>query len=152
MSRKRARPLSVLVVVSTLAASWPSSARAQAADPDPWFGKDKALHFGISAGIASVLYAGAATQFDARYPPLLIAGGTTLAIGAGKELYDLSGHGDPSWRDFTWDVIGTVVGLGVAWGIDLLVRGVSDSHPLVGSPRATGATGASTSSGLVLVF
>ncbi len=151
----RARPLAVVAVVCTLGSAWPSTSRAQTADPDPWFGKDKALHFSISAGIAGVLYAGAATQFEARYPPLLLAGGATLAIGAGKELYDLSGHGDPSWKDFTWDVIGTFVGLGLAWGIDLLVRGVSDAHPLFGSPRATGASGASsatTASGIVLVF
>ena len=32
-------------------------ARASAADPDPWLGPDKALHFGISAGLAGGGYA-----------------------------------------------------------------------------------------------
>jgi len=131
-----ARPL-FLAAVLLVGGSSPRLARAQSADPDPWFAKDKALHFGISAGIASVVYAGSATQFDARWPSLVIGGSVTIAIGAGKELWDLSGHGDPSWRDFTWDVIGTVVGLGLAWGIDLLVRGVGDRHPLFAAPRAT---------------
>ena len=69
-------------------------------------------------------------------PPLVIGGSVTIAIGAGKELYDMTGHGDPSWRDFTWDVIGTIVGLGLAWGVDMLVRGVGDRHPPLGEPHA----------------
>jgi putative lipoprotein len=141
---RRKRATFALVCACALVAS--PQARAQVADADPWFGKDKALHFGISAGIAGVMYAGAATQLDARYKSLLVAGGVTIAIGAGKELYDLSGHGDPSWRDFTWDVIGTIVGLGVAWGIDLLVRGTGDAHPPLAAPRTT------TAQGVVLVF
>ena len=112
------------------------SNRAHAADQDPWFGPDKALHFGVSAGLAGGLYAVSATQFESRTPPLLIGAGATLAIGAGKELADMAGLGDPSWKDFAWDAIGTVVGLGVAYGVDLLARGVSDRHPALGTPRS----------------
>ncbi|WP_394822016.1 YfiM family protein [Pendulispora albinea] len=114
----------------------PSSARAEAAsDPDPWFGRDKVLHFSVAALIASGTYTLAATQFEARYPPLLLGAGTTLVLGAAKEAYDGLGHGTPSWKDFTWDVIGAVVGLGVAWGLDLVIRGISDEHPLFSAPH-----------------
>ncbi len=107
---------------------------ARAADPDPWIAKDKALHFGVSAGIAGATYAAGAAIFDARGHALLLGGGVTLAIGAGKELVDLAGYGDPSWKDFAADVAGTIVGLGLAWALDLAVRGVGDEHPLVGPP------------------
>ena len=106
-------------------------------DPDPWLGRDKALHFGISAAIAGSTYAVAATQLEPRYQPLILGGGVALTIGAGKELADMLGLGDPSWKDFAWDAIGTVTGLVVAWGIDLLVRGASAAHPLFGPPHAS---------------
>lgn len=112
--------------------SFPTSARA---DDDPWFGRDKALHFTASAAIAGGAYAIAATQFDARTPPLLIGGGVALAVGAAKEGADALGLGTPSWKDFAWDVAGTLVGLGVAWGLDLLIRGVSPEHPWLGAPH-----------------
>lgn len=104
------------------------------ADEDPWFGPDKALHFSVSAGLSSITYGVAATQYDARYPPLLWGAGVSLTLGVGKELYDLTGRGDPSWKDLTWDVLGTAAGLLLAWSIDLVVRGVSPRHPLLASP------------------
>lgn len=105
------------------------------ADPDPWIAKDKALHFGVSAGIAAGSYAVSASFFEARGHALLTAGGVTLAIGACKELADLAGYGDPSWKDFVADIAGTAVGLAIAWSIDLLVRGVGDEHPLFVLPK-----------------
>ena len=56
-------------------------------------------------------------------PPLLAAMGAvavTVALGAGliKEAWDLSGHGDASWRDLTWDVVGTTTGVLLAYAID----------------------------------
>ncbi len=110
---------------------------ARAADPDPWIARDKALHFSVSAAIAGTTYAVAATQFEARYPPLLVGGGVALAAGIGKETLDLMGWGQPSWKDFAWDVAGTVVGLGVAWSLDLLIRGVSARHPAFGAPEGS---------------
>lgn len=110
-------------------------ARADAADPDPWLGKDKALHFGVSSVIAAGSYTAGTIVFDARCHALLAAGGFTLAVGAGKELLDLAGYGDPSWKDFLADVVGTVAGLAVAWSIDLLIRGVGDEHPLFRAPH-----------------
>jgi putative lipoprotein len=109
---------------------------ANAADPDPWLAKDKALHFGVSAAIAGGSYVPAAALFEARGHALLVAGGVALAAGVGKEVLDFTGYGTPSWKDLTADVAGTIVGLALAWSIDLLVRGVSDEHPLFRAPNA----------------
>ncbi len=126
-----------LVPAGLLAAALLSSAAASAQDADPWFSRDKALHFDVSAGIAAAGYGvSAGWLVDARWKALAIGGGLALAAGAGKELLDAT-HvlgGDPSWRDFTWDVIGTVAGLAIAWGVDLLLGGVSPQQPLLGSP------------------
>ena len=95
-----------------------SEARAQQQDTDPWFGHDKALHFAASASIAAIAYGGAALKTDDR--PTRVAAAVTIALGAGvlKETWDLTGHGDASWRDLTWDVIGTTTGVLVAVAID----------------------------------
>jgi putative lipoprotein len=122
---------------------------AEASDPDPWFGRDKALHFGVSGLIASGSYAVSAAIFDARGHALLTAGGVSLAAGAGKELLDWAGYGDPSWKDFAADVAGTLVGLAVAWSVDLLVRGTGSDHPLFAAPAESAGA---ISSGLRLSF
>jgi putative lipoprotein len=98
-------------------------ARAQAQDDDPWFGRDKALHFSFSAALAGAGYGGAAllTEREDRRWRLLAGAGVALCAGIGKELYDLSGHGDASARDLAWDAIGTATGLLVAWTIDRLL-------------------------------
>jgi uncharacterized protein YfiM (DUF2279 family) len=124
-----------------------SSPAAQAMDNDPWIARDKALHLDASAGIAALSYAlSAGWVVDARWKALVVGGGITLAAGAGKELLDAT-HvlgGDPSWRDFAWDAIGTVAGLAVAWGVDLLLGGVSDGRPALGSPMPASWQGALT--------
>jgi putative lipoprotein len=113
----------VLVVVLALLA--PVGGSAHAADPDPWFGSDKALHFSLSAGIAAGGYAVAAQLTDDRRWRLASGAGLAIAAGAGKELLDRYDGGDSSWRDFTWDVIGTATGVGIAWLIDRLVDGAA---------------------------
>jgi len=67
---------------------------------------------------------------------------TLLAAAAaiGKETLDLAGYGDPSWKDLAWDGVGMVAGLAVAWGVDLIARGVSEKHPLILAPRITPQT------------
>jgi putative lipoprotein len=99
-----------------------SPASALSSDDDPWFGRDKALHFGVSAAIASTGYAIGTAVFEQRWKAAALGGGLAVGAGAGKELVDLAGYGDPSWRDFTWDLVGTAVGLGLAFAIDSLVR------------------------------
>src|SRR5262249_61081849 len=110
------------------------SNEARADDSDPWFGRDKFNHFVVTSAIASETYLVAAAHVKARGWALVIAGGTSLAIGGAKEAWDLAGHGDASWRDLTWDLIGTAAGLGLAWGLDLAIRGVDDEHPLLRAP------------------
>jgi putative lipoprotein len=91
------------------------------ADDDPWLGKDKALHFASSASLAVGGYGfGVVTQRD-RPTSLLFGGGFAFGFGVAKETWDLMGHGDPSWKDLTWDAIGTVAGLATAWVLDVLV-------------------------------
>jgi len=137
MGRARLVLFSGLVLVAVATAA-PSASAQSAPDPDPWFARDKALHFDASAGIAAAGYGIAAGWVfpDARWKALAFGGGLALAAGAGKELIDAT-HvlgGDPSWKDFTWDVIGTVAGLAIAWGVDLLLGGVSAQRPLFSAP------------------
>jgi putative lipoprotein len=110
-----------VVVGSTLLAR-----SAAASEADPWFGQDKFLHFGVSVGLAAGGYGVSSLVLDRPWQRALAGGSFSLALGAGKELYDLSGHGDPSWRDFTWDVAGTAVGLGIALLVDAALA--SDSR------------------------
>ena len=119
----------VMMVGFLVAILTPQPARAD--DADPWFGRDKALHFSASAVIASGGYGLSRLAFDDRRPCLLIGGGLAAAAGIGKELYDLSGHGDASFRDLTWDAIGTATGLLVAWLVDRSLHALTTpSSPL----------------------
>ncbi len=74
---------------------------------DAWFGRDKFLHFAASAVVQGAAYAvfrrAARCAVAAERASLM-----TVAVGAGKELYDWrhpATH-DASWRDFTWDLVG----------------------------------------------
>ena len=136
MRRLPALP-ALLLAVAVLAASAPAAAQQAAPDPDPWFARDKAWHFDACLGISALTYALATWKVtDSRGVGLAIAGGTTLVIGAAKEGADALGLGDPSWRDLAWDAIGAVAGLAIAWGVDLLLGGVSAEHPAFASPAA----------------
>ncbi len=108
--------LAGLALSMTLA---PATARGQQADPpDPWFGRDKALHFAASASLAMIGYGGASLATDDRPTRIVVAASFALAAGLLKEARDLGGHGDASWRDLTWDVVGTTTGVLLAYAID----------------------------------
>jgi len=94
---------------------------AFASDPDPWFGPDKALHFGLSVALSAGGYAVSSVWLDTRTERAIAGASFSLTLGAGKELWDLSGHGDPSWRDFAWDAIGSGVGVALALAGDALL-------------------------------
>jgi len=112
--------VAVLLALGSIASTVSVPARAE---PDPWIGRDKALHFAVAAGIAGAGY-GVTTAFARdRWKAFAIGGGAALAAGALKEGYDATGRGDPSWKDFGWDVVGAAVGLAIAWGIDAAVHG-----------------------------
>jgi putative lipoprotein len=118
-TRARARTLAIAVVSAAILASAPA---ARADDADPWFGHDKLLHFEATSSLAVVGYAGASFYTDDR--PTRVAAGLTLAVGVGvgKEMWDLAGHGDPSWRDLTWDLVGAATGVLVAGAIDWIAH------------------------------
>jgi putative lipoprotein len=118
----RASLAALLLVSLTTSLAGPRVARADSANTDPWFGRDKLIHFAASGSLAIVGYAGASMLTENR--PARIGAGATLALGAGvaKELWDLEGHGDASWRDLGWDVIGAATGLLVSLGVDWAVH------------------------------
>lgn len=116
-------PLATFLAASLLLSSADAAAQA-APDPDPWWGTDKALHLGVSAGITGGGY-GLATQItDDVAGRAAIAASLGIGAGLAKEVADALGLGTPSWKDFLWDVIGTGVAISVSVSIDLGVRAV----------------------------
>ena len=104
----------------------------RAAADDPWWGRDKALHLGVSSGIAGVTYGIAALLGASRPRAAILSGSVAFGLGIGKEGADLLGLGDPSWKDLTWDAIGTTSGVGIALLLDLLLR-----QPVQVAPRVS---------------
>jgi putative lipoprotein len=102
-------------VLALIAFLFPIGNVREAAAGDDLFGRDKALHFAASAGIALGGYGGTALFTEAERPRLLVGGGLALAAGIGKEIADRFTGGDPSWRDLGWDVVGTATGLASGW-------------------------------------
>jgi putative lipoprotein len=100
---------------------------------DPWFGRDKLIHFAAAGSLAVVGYANASMLTESR--PARAGAGAALAIGAGvaKELWDLDGHGDASWRDLGWDVIGAATGVLISAGVDWAIHRMF--HPPGGRTR-----------------
>lgn len=127
----------VLVLGIALLLATPAHAQQadQGAEKDPWFGPDKALHFGASASIAVVVYAGSSFKTDHR--PTRAAAAFTVALSAGilKETWDLTGHGDASWRDLTWDIVGTTTGVLFAYAIDWAISRLRGPSPAVETGR-----------------
>ncbi len=126
-------------ISTCLAALLPVATPAAAlAEEDPWFGRDKALHFSASAVLAVGGYGIGAVAFEKRTSAAFLGGGIALTAGVGKEAYDATGAGSASGRDLVWDVVGTAAGLGVAWALDLLIRGnpVRIDEPVAVRPRA----------------
>ncbi len=116
MSRLASLRVAAALVALALASASPRPARA--ADPDPWFGRDKALHFGATFVLGSGGYAGAALLTERPAWRATTGAGVGLGVGIAKEVYDRYAGGDPSWRDLTWDAVGTATGVLVAWLLD----------------------------------
>ena len=111
----------------------PSSARAvvlETPERDAWLGRDKALHYGVSAGLAGAGYVGGALLFEDPRARLLTGAGVALSAGVAKELYDAGRGSFFSWKDLTWDALGCASGLAVSWAVDrlLFARPVGE-HP-----------------------
>lgn len=119
---RRLRHALVIALATTVTTSACGFAARPARASDDLFGRDKALHFAASAGIALGGYGATALFTEDRRPRLLVGGGLALLAGIAKEVADRHTGGDPSWRDFGWDVLGTATGLSVAYGIDWLIE------------------------------
>jgi putative lipoprotein len=91
------------------------------ASADDFWAADKALHFGVSMALSIGGYAASSLVFDEPWQRALSGGTLSLAVGAGKEGYDAIAGGDPSWKDFAWDGIGTAAGISVSLSVDLLL-------------------------------
>lgn len=107
---------------ASLAVTLSLASGALATEKDPWFGPDKWLHFGVSAALAGGGYAASTLVLDQPWQRAVAGASFSLTIGGAKELYDMSSGGDASYRDFTWDIVGTAVGVGVALVVDLALR------------------------------
>lgn len=89
------------------------------AEEDPWWGRDKALHFGVSALAAGGGYAASTLLVEPRWQRFALGSSAALSLGIAKELYDASGHGQASYRDLTWDAAGALVGASLALLVDI---------------------------------
>lgn len=85
---------------------------ASSRPPDPWLGRDKALHAAgslvLALGGQLALTEGTGLDADRALP---IAAGTTLVLGVMKELTDRRRDRNPlfSWRDLAADALGIAV-------------------------------------------
>lgn len=95
---------------------------------DPWFGVDKLKHVAACGFIAGDAYWLSLEMNAGPTRRVLYGLGAALAVGASKELiWDLAlRRGDPSFRDFTADVVGAVIGTGLSVLLD---------HVIVGDPK-----------------
>jgi putative lipoprotein len=112
-----------LLAVLCLSLLAPLSARGEEpgiASRDDWFGQDKALHYGVSVGLAGAGYAGGALLSEAPEARWLSGAGVALGAGVAKELYDAGRGSFFSFKDLTWDVLGTATGLALSWAVDRL--------------------------------
>lgn len=100
-----------------------TASRAHAGGDDPWWGFDKAEHLVAGSVIAGGAYALGTAVWSERSHALLLGLGAALIAGAAKEALDATGLGQPSWKDFAWDAIGGLCGVGVAVTIDIGIHG-----------------------------
>jgi putative lipoprotein len=111
------RSIAVIAAGATLCALTVPG-RALAVEPvaaDEWFGSDKPLHFGASAGIAYTGHLFTQPFAEGPVAPLGVGGGVALLAGALKELHDELGGEGASARDVVWDVLGTATGVALGW-------------------------------------
>ena len=112
----------------------PSEAHAQ---QDPWFGRDKALHFAAGAAIGTGGYVLGTVAFDRRDRGVVVGLALGLGTGAAKELRDRRSTGHASWRDFAWTAAGTTVGVTAAWLIDRARHGGTVARTPLKRPLST---------------
>lgn len=78
---------------------------------DPWFAKDKFLHFSVSAAMPGFLHYLGYVQCDMNERTSAIGAVSVSAlIGIAKECYDRRKKNHFSWRDLLWDGLGLTIG------------------------------------------
>lgn len=78
---------------------------------DHWFGRDKAYHFGISAGVSAGLAAVAVNNGQSDAEAMTLAVAFTMPLGIGKETYDRNIRKTYcSGKDLMWDLAGALAG------------------------------------------
>ncbi len=116
----------------------PLSAPGATPSVDDWLGRDKALHFGVSAGLAGAGYLGGALLLEEPWAPWLAGAGLSLGAGLGKEFYDAGRPGNHfSFKDLAWDVLGTASGLAVSWLVEQLLLQGGSGHAALGGKSLT---------------
>ncbi len=84
--------------------------RADRRSPEPggdrWFAQDKAQHFFVAAFIQTASFGGFRTLGASRGGSFVGATAVTSAVSVGKELWDRTHQGDPSFKDLAWDAAG----------------------------------------------
>jgi putative lipoprotein len=89
-------------------------------DTDRWFARDKYEHFILSAFYSAGTAKIAHRHFEIEKKQSIALGFSfTISLGAAKELVDFrSGKGNPSFKDFIWDIAGALAG-SIAVGLKL---------------------------------
>ncbi len=78
---------------------------------DPWFSKDKFMHFSISASVVGLSYHTLVCRLNKnKYEGEIISLSFTALIGIGKEIYDKKRKKHFSLKDLCWDGIGILTG------------------------------------------
>lgn len=85
---------------------------------DPWFGRDKLLHFTASAVIQGAAHAAFRSRGASYGQASWGAAAVTATAGVGKELWDRHRRRDFSFRDLAWDGIGGASGAIIARQVD----------------------------------
>ncbi|MEI6739190.1 MAG: hypothetical protein WCK74_02670 [Gemmatimonadaceae bacterium] len=106
-ARAQQRPVPVALTQSRV----DTTDRPMDRSPDRWFAPDKAAHFMASATIHVAGYAALRTGHVPKAHATRTAAAAALLVGVGKELWDATGAGDPSWRDLAWDGLGVLAGV-----------------------------------------
>jgi uncharacterized protein YfiM (DUF2279 family) len=84
---------------------------------DPWFGRDKVLHFSAGMAIPGLTYHFYVCRLNrGEKRGRVYAVSLTILLAVGKEVYDKKKKGHFSWKDLAWG------GLGLAAGYIAFVR------------------------------
>ena len=78
---------------------------------DPWFGRDKVLHFSAGMAIPGLTYHFYVCRLNRdEQRGKIYAVSLTALLALGKEVYDKKKKGHFSWKDLAWGGLGLAVG------------------------------------------